>query len=107
MHEAATNFTTMEAEDRIVDAAREEFCEFGVRRASMDSVAKRAGVGRATIYRRFSSKDELVATTFQREARSFVDQLDETWDGAGSLEDRMTAVWIQAMELLRENPLIR
>ncbi|MGH2960502.1 MAG: TetR/AcrR family transcriptional regulator [Solirubrobacterales bacterium] len=96
----------MEVEDQIIDAAREEFSEFGVRRASMESVAKRAGLGRATIYRRFSSKSELVAATFQREARLFVDQLDEIWDGPGSLEDRMTGAWIQAMELLRDHTLI-
>lgn len=96
----------MKAEDQLIEAARDEFSEFGIRRASMESVAKRAGVARATIYRRFSSKDELVATTFQAEARFFVSQLDEIWDGEGPLEDRAASTWIRALELLRENKLM-
>ena len=34
--------------------------EHGVRDLRMDDVAERAGVGKATIYRRYRSKDDLV-----------------------------------------------
>ena len=43
---------------RIVDAARDVFAERGYD-ASVSEVAERAGVGTATIYRRFPTKDDL------------------------------------------------
>ena len=44
---------------RILDAAREEFGEYGAA-ASIEQIAARAGVGVGTVYRRFASKDALM-----------------------------------------------
>jgi AcrR family transcriptional regulator len=44
----------------IIAAALELMAERGVAAVRMDDVAERAGVGKATIYRRYRSKDELV-----------------------------------------------
>lgn len=48
---------------RILAAAAEMFTERGLE-VSLDEVAKHAGVGVGTVYRRFADKDELVATLF-------------------------------------------
>jgi AcrR family transcriptional regulator len=56
--------TTTEA---ILDAAVVEFEQHGFRRVALDDVARRAGVSRTTIYRRFSNKDELIAAVIERE----------------------------------------
>ncbi|MGW7270298.1 TetR/AcrR family transcriptional regulator [Streptomyces sp. NPDC054864] len=45
--------------ERIVAAAREMFVEFGPD-VPLDEVARRAGVGNATVYRHFSDRSELV-----------------------------------------------
>ena len=45
----------------IVTAALEVMAESGISEMRMDEVAARAGVGKAAIYRRFESKDEMVA----------------------------------------------
>lgn len=45
---------------RILAAARDVFAEQGFRRAEVKTIAARAGVGKATIYRFFSSKDALL-----------------------------------------------
>jgi AcrR family transcriptional regulator len=45
--------------ERILEAAREVFAERGVR-ATLDDVAARAGVGVATVYRRYPNKDALL-----------------------------------------------
>jgi AcrR family transcriptional regulator len=49
------------ADRAIVTAALELMAERGVRDLRMDDVAERAGVGKATIYRRYRSKDVLVS----------------------------------------------
>src|SRR4029450_13294576 len=49
------------ADRAILAAALELMAEHGVRDLRMDDVADRARVGKATIYRRYRSKDELVS----------------------------------------------
>jgi AcrR family transcriptional regulator len=51
----------------ILDAAVVEFEQHGFRRVALDDVARRAGVSRTTIYRRFAGRDELVAAVIDRE----------------------------------------
>jgi AcrR family transcriptional regulator len=49
--------------DRIVRAAHEAFAEQGLE-VSMEEIARRAGVGAATLYRRFPSKQQLLRAIF-------------------------------------------
>ena len=49
--------------DRIVASARETFAADGLG-VSMTAIARRAGVGVATLYRRFPTKDDLVREVF-------------------------------------------
>ncbi len=55
------------ATEHILDAAVVEFERHGFRRVALDDVARRAGVSRTTIYRRFANKDELVGAVIERE----------------------------------------
>jgi AcrR family transcriptional regulator len=62
----------------ILDAAIVEFDRHGIRRVALEDVARRAGVSRTTIYRRFANRDDLVAAVMDREnARLFADIADE------------------------------
>ncbi|BBZ79403.1 TetR family transcriptional regulator [Mycolicibacterium anyangense] len=64
--------------EAILDAALVEFDRHGIRRVALDDVARRAGVSRTTIYRRFANKDDLVAAVMDREnVRLFADIADE------------------------------
>jgi AcrR family transcriptional regulator len=57
--------------DRILEAARAVFAEDGLE-ASVADVAERAGVGTATIFRRFPTKDDLVAAMLEQELLALV-----------------------------------
>jgi AcrR family transcriptional regulator len=61
--------------DRIVEVAREVFREQGYD-ASLDLVAKRAGVGAGTLYRHFPTRENLVDAIMQ----SWVDRVGEATD---------------------------
>ncbi|RYP86712.1 TetR/AcrR family transcriptional regulator [Nocardioides guangzhouensis] len=63
--------------DRIVEVAREVFREQGYD-ASLDLVAKRAGVGPGTLYRHFPTRENLIDAIMQ----SWVDRVDEAADKA-------------------------
>ena len=51
--------------ERVLDAAAEVFAASGPD-ASVDEIAKRAGVGHATVFRRFPTKDYLMFAVIER-----------------------------------------
>jgi AcrR family transcriptional regulator len=50
----------MQAEQAIIDAALDEFAEAGPQGLCIEKVAAKAGVGKATIYRRWPGKEDLL-----------------------------------------------
>lgn len=74
-------------DDAILDAARELLVERGYENMTMDAVAERAGAGKATLYRRWSSKTDLVvdAITCRRYADLTIDDIPDTGSLRGDL----------------------
>ncbi|MGW7362107.1 TetR/AcrR family transcriptional regulator [Streptomyces sp. NPDC054841] len=62
--------------ERIVTAAREMFVEFGPE-VPLDEVARRAGVGNATLYRNFADRDALVHEVVLSVMRRTTDRAEE------------------------------
>ncbi|MFD0804447.1 helix-turn-helix domain-containing protein, partial [Streptomonospora algeriensis] len=56
----------------LLDAARESIAIFGVRRLTLTDVARRAGVSRPTVYRRWRDMDTLLGDLLTREMRAVV-----------------------------------
>jgi AcrR family transcriptional regulator len=85
--------------DRIVEVAREVFREQGYD-ASLDEVAKRAGVGPGTLYRHFPNRDALLDAIMQ----SWVDRVDEAAEKAltheGSSRDLLLAWFEEYVRLI-------
>ena len=54
------------ARERILDSAYELFSRRGIRDVGIEEVIERAGVAKATLYRHFRSKDELVLAFLER-----------------------------------------
>ena len=75
--------------ERIVAAAREMFTEFGPE-VPLDEIARRAGVGNATVYRNFPDRDalvrEVVCSVMDRTVRAAEQALSETGDAFEALE---------------------
>jgi AcrR family transcriptional regulator len=79
-----TKSESEETRQRILDAAETVFLDLGVSRASLDRIAKEAGVTRGAIYWHFANKQELFAAMMGRVhdlhdavlARSFVNPAD-------------------------------
>ncbi|MHB9861083.1 TetR/AcrR family transcriptional regulator [Streptomyces sp. YIM S03343] len=75
--------------ERIVTTAREMFVEFGPE-VPFDDIARRAGVGNATVYRNFPDRDalvrEVVCSVMDRTAEAAEQALAETGDAFAALE---------------------
>jgi AcrR family transcriptional regulator len=67
-----------DARERILDAAYELFSRRAIRDVGIDEVIERAGVAKATLYRHFPSKDDLVIAFLERR------------------EERWTIAWVEA-----------
>jgi len=64
---------------RVLDAAREVFAEFGLD-VPLAEVARRAGVGIATLYRRFPTADDLVDAVFASKMDEYANAAEEALD---------------------------
>ncbi|MCZ7431710.1 TetR/AcrR family transcriptional regulator [Streptomyces sp. WMMC1477] len=68
--------------ERIVDAARELFAELGAE-VPLDEVARRAGVGNATLYRNFPDRGALVLGVVQRVTDRIAERAERALGDAG------------------------
>ncbi len=66
----------------ILEAAREAFAERGLD-VGMEEIARRAGVGKATVFRRFPTKDALVLAVME----GFVEEQESMAERAAAAED--------------------
>jgi AcrR family transcriptional regulator len=93
--------------ERILDAALDLLVRYGPRRTTVEDVARRAGVGRATVYRRFPGKDQLFEAVLLRECRRFLEQLDAALSATSSVEEKIIHGYAETMRLARTHPLIQ
>ncbi|GAA4476376.1 helix-turn-helix domain-containing protein [Rhodococcus olei] len=89
----------------MLDAARAEFERYGIRRTNMDDIARRAGISRSTLYRRFPNKDALVETLVLRDTAAFFAELDRV---AADRDPRSAVVecFTRGVRLAQEMPLV-
>jgi TetR/AcrR family transcriptional repressor of uid operon len=95
-----------EARARVLDAAYEQFCRMGIQRSTMEDVARRAGVSRITVYRRFATKDVLVGQVVRREFRRYFDRFLIDIEQAETAADRVVLGFVSSLRAIWRNPLI-
>lgn len=62
---------------RILEAARELFIASGLQAVSMHAIAKRAGIGQGSLYRRFSDKGEICSMLLRDSSERFLLSLEQ------------------------------
>lgn len=103
-----------EADDAVLRAALDLIAESGVEGVSIEQAAKRAGVARTTVYRRYTTRDELVIAallaneaavldSFQVPERPSPADLVATWS-AGLSDPRARRLLRRMMSVPRERP---
>lgn len=86
-------------EQRLIGAAATLFAESGFDATSVDSVAERAGVSKATIYARYDDKAQLFAAVVRKEIRELFENLN--FDATqGDASEVLLEVGRQALELV-------
>jgi AcrR family transcriptional regulator len=75
-------------EDALLEAAWAELLAVGYRNLTMEGIARRAGTSKPVIYRRWSSRVEVVIAALRRHTGSLIDRVPDT----GSLREDTLAV---------------
>lgn len=68
------------AQQLLLRAAGELFYREGIRAVGVDAVVERAGVNKMSLYRQFSSKDELVVAYLEQASERFFERFDRSID---------------------------
>lgn len=91
---------------RILEAALEQFVLTGVRKTSTDEIAHRAGVNRATLYRRLGTKEDVVRAAFLYEAARVLARIERAIDGIDDIEQYVVTFFTVTLREVRENHLL-
>lgn len=84
----------------ILDAALACFLQFGFAKTSLDDIARRAGLSRPLLYRKFANKEAIFAAVYDDVHATRYPALEAIVAGRGSKRDRLT----RACELILVEP---
>jgi AcrR family transcriptional regulator len=88
-------------EDPLLDAARECVLAVGVRRTTLTDVARRAGVSRMTLYRRYPDLEAVLSALMTREFGRLIGRAAE----GGTTRERVVAMVVGGCRALAADPL--
>lgn len=96
-----------EQQKRIIQAALAQFIENGIQKTRMEEVAKRANIGRATLFRAFSSKNELVRSVVHFECMKAIKKIEQDVQRLATLREQAMEGFIQVVLTSSKHPLFK
>ncbi|HLZ60911.1 MAG TPA: TetR/AcrR family transcriptional regulator [Ktedonosporobacter sp.] len=88
----ATHTAPSSARQRLLEVAGALFYQEGIRAIGVDTIVAQSGVGKATLYRHFPTKDDLIAAYLEEEDRLWWQWFDEVIaPHAGSPKEQLLA----------------
>lgn len=109
LHELTTDAATDQddMQRRILDAASDLFVTFGLRRTTIEDIAKKAGVGRPTVYRRFGDKETIVNAVLRRESRRMVLDVGDKVKDISPPELLLVRSFVMGVQTVARHPLTK
>lgn len=92
---------------RIKEAALEQFALVGIRRTSADDIARRAGINRATLYRRMGGRGEITRAALAHEVRRTLAEIEQRIGDIADPLERHNRGFVVTVTILRDHPLLR
>lgn len=92
------------ARDALVQHARAAFGDVGYARASMDLIARRAGLRKSSLFHHFATKDDLYLEVFQDILGELARFVDVARDATGPFAERLDALSVAVTRYLAEHP---
>ncbi|HWG94395.1 MAG TPA: helix-turn-helix domain-containing protein [Mycobacteriales bacterium] len=92
-------------EDVVLRAAKESVLDVGLRRTTLADVARRAGVSRMTVYRRFGDLSSLVSELLTTELLGLVEGARAEVEHLPTARERLVGAGVLVVERLAAHPL--
>lgn len=92
-------------DEQLLDAAHACVLAVGVRRTTVTDVARRAGVSRMTLYRRFPDVTSLIQALMTREFSAIIGEIDKETGGFPTARERLVEGAVRGCDRLTRNPL--
>jgi len=89
------------ARERLLNAAEECFEQFGLRRTTIDDVARKAKVSRSTVYRYFDGRGDLIVAAYLRESEAVNEKVKALMSQPGTFADRVVKASMRSIEAIR------
>lgn len=102
----AAALPTDETAEKILGAAFQQAEDFGLRRFTIDEVARRVGISRVTVYRYFPKKDQLLNALLMRELRRFLTKVDAVIAAQSTPEDKLVEGLVFCLDFLRAHRVL-
>lgn len=90
-----------DVEGRVLDASSSLLFAHGLSGLEVDDVAAASGVGRSTIYRRFTDRNGLISATIAAQGRRFFSALAHAVGADDDVEDQVVAAFAAGLRLAR------
>ncbi|MBF6465728.1 TetR/AcrR family transcriptional regulator [Nocardia beijingensis] len=91
---------------RILDAALVLFEQVGVKKTTIEEVARKAGVDRVTVYRHVGGRDDLVQAVISREVAAVLAEITEIAERHDDLGELVADIFVTVITRWRTNPLV-
>jgi AcrR family transcriptional regulator len=91
----------------ILVAAARAFARFGLKKASVEEIAKEAGVAKGTIYLAAESKEDLFYQALHREVRAWTGELSKLVDPRRNADDLLREIALAGLQYMNDRPLVR
>jgi AcrR family transcriptional regulator len=96
----------MEAQEKILKVSLELFFKYGIKRVTMDDIAKELGMSKKTIYQFYKEKDDLVNQLCEIEMRKQEKQFEEIRNLAKDPIHEIMLISIKVREIMQNiNPI--
>ena len=106
VREEAAQPDPVEVHVRLLDAAEECFAQYGLAKTTMEDVARAAGSSRATVYRYFKNRDELLMGVVEREALSAAVEIRSKIEGISNPGEYIVEGIVQALQVIPKRPTL-
>lgn len=94
-------------EEAILSAAYSCFERYGIRKTTIDDIAQEAGVSRATMYRYFASKEQVLDKLSSVETAKVNAELRQRFVAQDNIEDALVECLFLATRIAAENPYVQ
>jgi AcrR family transcriptional regulator len=99
--------STDDARERILAAAERCIDRHGIRKTTMDDVAREVGLSRPSVYRYFADRDDLLIELIARHARALVNRTHKAMSRQSSFSDQIIEGLLYVADYGGRDPLTR